>query len=59
MLVVLNEDYGMASNEKNTGRLDVLMEYCTNEYIKMQFSIGTHSVDWYVNKTREKTGIAI
>ena len=59
MLVVLNEDYGMASNEKNTGRLDVLMEYCTNEYIKMQFSIGTHSVDWYVNKTRGKTGIAI
>ena len=59
MLVVLNDDYGMASNGKNTGRLNVLMEYCTNEYIKMQFSIGVHSVDWYVNKTREKTGIAI
>lgn len=27
MLAVLNDDYGMASNMKNTGRLDTIMEY--------------------------------
>ena len=57
MLVVLNEDYGMASNEKNTGRLDVLMEYCTNEYMKLQLDPDGHTADWYVKHTREKTGL--
>lgn len=59
MLAVLNDDYGMASNEKNSGRLDTIMEYCTNEYIKIQLDPKGHSAGWYVEKTREKTGIAI
>ena len=59
MMAVLNDDYNMASNNKNTGRLDVLMEYCTNEYIKIQLNPYGHNAEWYVNKTREKTGIVI
>lgn len=57
MLVVLNDDYGMASNGKNTGRLDTLMEYCTNEYMKLQLDPDGHTADWYVKRTREKTGL--
>ena len=57
MMAVLNDDYNMASNAKNTGRLDVLMEYCTNEYIKIQLDPDGHTADWYVKHTREKTGL--
>lgn len=56
-LVVLNSDYGMASNNKGTGRLDTIMEYCTNEYIKIQLDPKNRSAEWRVKKTREKTGI--
>lgn len=57
MLTVLNDDYGMASNSKNTGRLDTLMEYCTNEYVKLQLDPKGHNIDWYTKQTTEKTGI--
>lgn len=57
MLVVLSDDYGMASNGKNSGRLDTLMEYCTNEYIKIQMDPNGHTAEWYVKKTRGKTGL--
>ena len=57
MLAVLNDDYGMASNGKNTGRLDTIMEYCTNEYMKLQLDPDGHTADWYVKHTREKTGL--
>ena len=59
MLTVLNDDYGMASNEKNTGRLDVLMEYCTNEYIKILLNPDRHSASWYVERTSKKTGLVL
>lgn len=35
MCVVLNESFGMASNMKNTGRLDEVMERVCMEYIKV------------------------
>lgn len=57
MLAVLNADYGMASNGKNTGRLDTLMEYCTNEYMKLQLDPDGHTADWYMKHTREKIGL--
>ena len=59
MLAVLNDDYGMASNMKNTGRLDTIMEYCTNEYIKLQLDPGKYTPEWYVEQTREKTGLIL
>lgn len=59
MLAVLNDDYGMASNMKNTGRLDTIMEYCTNEYIKLQLDPGKYTPEWYVEQTREKTGLSL
>ena len=59
MMAVLNDDYNMASNEKNTGRLDVIMEYCTNEYIKIQLNPKGHSASWYVEQTRNKTGLKL
>lgn len=54
MLAVLNDDYGMASNMKNTGRLDTIMEYCTNEYIKLQLDPGKYTPEWYVEQIRER-----
>lgn len=59
MLTVLNSEYGMGSNRKNTGRLDELMEYCTLEYMKIQLDPQGHNVDWYVKRTKEKTGIRL
>ena len=59
MLAVLNDDYGMASNRKNTGRLDTIMEYCTNEYVKLQLDTERRNPKWYVQRTREKTGLNI
>ena len=59
MLAVLNDDYGMASNMKNTGRLDTIMEYCTNEYVKLQLDPGKYTPEWYVEQTREKTGLIL
>lgn len=35
MCVVLNESFGMASNMKNTGRMDEVMERVCMEYIKV------------------------
>ena len=59
MLAVLNDDYNMGTNQKNTGRLDTLMEYCTNEWVKIQLDPDGHSADAYVKKTRDKTGIKL
>ena len=59
MLAVLNDDYGMASNRKNTGRLDTIMEYCTNEYVKLQLDTERRNAKWYVQRTREKIGMNI
>ena len=54
MLAVLNDDYGMASNMTNTGRLDTIMEYCTNEYIKLQLDPEKYTPAWYVEQIRER-----
>lgn len=59
MSAVLNEDYNMGTNRKNTGRLDELMEYCTLEYTKIQLDPTKYNVDWYINKAKEKTGVEI
>ena len=59
MFTVLNGEYGMAFNQKKTGRLDVMLEYCANEYLKLQLDPDGHDVAWYVRQTREKTGIII
>lgn len=39
--VVLNETFGMASNQKNTGRLDEVMERVCMEYIKVLIGVET------------------
>lgn len=59
MFTVLNGEYGMAFNQKQTGRLDVMLEYCVNEYLKLQLDPDGHDAAWYVRQTREKTGIII
>lgn len=59
MSAVLNEDYNMGTNRKNTGRLDELIEYCTLEYTKIQLDPMKYNVDWYINKAKEKTGVEI
>lgn len=59
MFTVLNGEYGMAFNQKKTGRLDVMLEYCANEYLKLQLDPDGHDVAWHVRQTREKTGIII
>lgn len=35
VLMVLNELWNFSSNDKDTGRLDYIMEYCTNRYLEM------------------------
>ena len=36
ILTELNELFNFSSNDKNTGRLDYIMEYCTNRYLEVQ-----------------------
>ena len=57
MFTVLNGEYGMAFNQKKTGRLDVMLEYCANEYLKLQLDPDGHDVAWYVRQTGKKQGL--
>ena len=36
ILTELNELFNFSCNDKNTGRLDYIMEYCTNRYLEVQ-----------------------
>ena len=58
-MTVLNDKYNMASNNRNTGRLDVIMEYCVNEYIKIILDPIKHTAEGYVTNTEKKTGIKV
>lgn len=59
MLTVLNDDYGMGSNKRSTGRLDEVVEYCTLEYAKIQKNPEKYNVEWYIKETRKRCGISM
>lgn len=52
----LNEVLNYTCNNKNTGRLDYIMEYCANRFIEMQLDAEHKTVDYYYNKMVRKTG---
>lgn len=56
MFAALNELYGFSSNNKGTGRLDYIMEYCVNRYIEIQLDPGHKTADYYFQKMRRNTG---
>lgn len=58
MLMVLNDAYGMSSNKKSSGRLDMIMEHCVKEYEKNQ-SKKENFIKAYTIKTAEKTGLRL
>lgn len=57
MFIVLNQAFNFSSNAKGTGRIDIVMEYTLNEFIKFQLDKENHNVDSYIKKMKEKTGI--
>lgn len=59
MFIALNQEFGFASNSKGTGRTDLIMEYATNEYIKLQLDPEVHNVDWYAKRFEKVTGIKL
>lgn len=56
ILTELNELFNFSSNDKNTGRLDYIMEYCANRFIEMQLDAEHKTVDYYYDKMVRKTG---
>jgi hypothetical protein len=58
-LMCLNELWGYSSNSKNTGRLDFIMEYCTNRYLEFQLAPDRHTAKHYLEKMMRKTGYTI
>lgn len=59
MFMVLNEYFGFASNNKGTGRTDLIMAYMVNEYVKVNLDPKGHDVKFYYNRMKEKTGLDI
>ena len=55
----LNEYFGFASNNKGTGRTDLIMAYMVNEYIKVNLDPEGHDVKFYYSRMKEKTGLDI
>lgn len=59
MFMVLNEYFGFASNNKGTGRTDLIMAYMVNEYVKVNLDPEGHDVKFYYSRMKEKTGLDI
>ena len=57
MFIVLNQAFGFSSNEKGTGRTDVIMEYALDEFIKVNRE--NRSISQCVKELGEKTGIIL
>ena len=55
-LMVLNELWNFSSNDKNTGRLDYIMEYCTNRYLEMQLDPDKNTAEYYFERMLRRTG---
>lgn len=56
MFMVLNEFFSFGSNLKNTGRLDMVMEFCANRYLEMQLDPEHKTEQYYLKRAMEKTG---
>ena len=56
VLMVLNELWNFSSNDKNTGRLDYIMEYCTNRYLEMQLDPDNNTAEYYFERMLRRTG---
>ena len=59
MFMVLNEYFGFASNNKGTGRTDLIIAYMVNEYVKVNLDPEGHDVKFYYSRMKEKTGLDI
>jgi hypothetical protein len=59
MFSVLNADYHMSSNSRNSGRLDKLLDKCIEEYVKVQLEPKNHKTIDYAIKIMKKTGIQL
>lgn len=55
-MMVLNELWNFSSNDKNTGRLDYIMEYCTNRYLEVQLDCEHNTAQYYFERMLRKTG---
>lgn len=55
-MMVLNELWNFSSNDKNTGRLDYIMEYCTNRYLEVQLNPEENTAKYYFERMLRKTG---
>ena len=53
---ILNELFNFSSNDKNTGRLDYIMEYCTNRYLEMQLDPDKNTAEYYFERMLRRTG---
>lgn len=56
ILTELNELFNFSSNDKNTGRLDYIMEYCTNRYLEVQLDCEHNTAQYYFERMLRKTG---
>ena len=56
ILTELNELWNFSSNDKNTGRLDYIMEYCTNRYLEVQLDCEHNTAQYYFERMLRKTG---
>lgn len=56
ILTELNELFNFSSNDKNTGRLDYIMEYCTNRYLEVQLNPEENTAKYYFERMLRRTG---
>lgn len=56
MFMVLNEFFQFGTNLKNTGRLDMVMEFCANRYLEIQLDPDHKTEEYYLKRAMEKTG---
>lgn len=56
ILTELNELFNFSCNDKNTGRLDYIMEYCTNRYLEMQLDPNKNTAEYYFERMLRRTG---
>lgn len=47
MVIVLKDNFGFGTNKAGNGRLDKVMQFCAEEYLKIQQEMPMRTPEWY------------
>ena len=59
ILIVLKDRFGFVSNKSGTGKLDIVMEYCADEFIKIRKEPNLRTVKWYADRMKGRVSEAV